>query len=344
MLKMFQELLPVADTQAAHQWDNLYLFLFIVCVFFFLTVMVPMVVFAIKYRKKPGVKPTYIERNETLEAIWTIIPTIVLMVIFAWGYIAYKHLQDGAPPNAMEVRVLARQWNWSFQYDDGRTTSGELFVPVNTPVKLIITSRKNDVIHSFFVPNFRIKKDAVPGMYTSAWFKADKVGQNLVFCAEYCGAGHSGMHAKIIVLDQKRWQLWKWGKEIKLPPWIGYGDEKLAANGSTKTETVKAAAIMPHKNLITQGKELSQERGCTACHSVDGSKGVGPTYRGLYGSKALLADGSTVLADENYIRESIENPQAKIVKGYENLVMPPYPGQMADVEINALIAYIKSIK
>ena len=333
--------LPVTASKVAAQWDALYIFLFVVSIVFFLIVMVPLVVFSIKYRHKPGRKATYISHNTKLEVIWTVVPTIILMVIFAWGWIVYRDMIT-IPENAMEVRVVAQRWKWSFQYEDGRVTENQLFVPKGKPIKLTMTAPKDDVLHSFFIPNLRIKQDVVPGLYTYLNFTTDFVGQHQVFCAEYCGTNHSAMLAKVIVLDDDQWQLWNWGKEFaedQLPPPVGLG-----SMASLKSKDINKGAPTKKLDLVQQGLHLSNTRGCMACHSADGSKKIGPSYKGIYGSKENLKDGSIALVDDNYLRESIENPQAKIVRGYENAVMPTYEGQLTSEEVNALIAYIKSLK
>jgi cytochrome c oxidase subunit 2 len=179
---------PMDGSDVAVLWDHLYGFLVGLSVFFFILVVGGMLYFVWKYRDKPGAKAKYIVDNHKLEIIWTIIPTILLLVIFAWGYSVYKSMID-APSGAMEVRVVGKQWLWQFQYDDGRMSVGELIVPVNKPVKLIMSSE--DVLHSFFVPNFRIKQDVVPGIYTTAWFEAKVTGVHHIFCTEYCGAPSS---------------------------------------------------------------------------------------------------------------------------------------------------------
>lgn len=213
--------LPLAASTYAEKWDQLYYFLFILCVVFFVIVLVPMIYFCIRYRARPGVKAdTSFTHSTTLEFVWTVIPTILVLVVFAWGWIVYRDLEN-PPPNAMTVRVVAKSWNWTFQYDDGQTLTNELYVPAGTPVKLMITSEKADVLHSFYVPNFRLKKDAVPGMWTTTWFQSDKVGQHLVFCAEYCGADHSNMMARLIVLTPEEFKTWKWGAPVNLPPVVG---------------------------------------------------------------------------------------------------------------------------
>lgn len=322
--------LPIAGTEIAAKWDTLYFFLFWVSVFFFILTVGGMVYFAFRYRHSKGAKSKYITGNIALEVIWTIIPTVLLLVIFGWGYMVYNDMTR-APSDAMEIRVLGKQWNWVFQYEDGKQTSGEFFVPVNKPVKLVMTSE--DVLHSFFIPNFRIKQDVVPGMYTTVWFEAKVTGQHQVFCTEYCGTAHSGMLAKAVVLDEKQWADWKRGKKIGPVP----------EAGATMGQTKLTSATETGGSLAEQGKALMASKGCIACHSDDGTQKIGPTYKGIYGHKVELADGSSVEVDDNYIRESIENPQAKVVKGF-NPVMPTYKGMLKEEEINAVIAYIKSLK
>jgi len=332
--------LPIQASKVAAQWDNLYIFLFWVSVFFCVIVIAPMVFFAIKYRERPGLKPKFFEHNTPLEIAWTAIPTVLLMVIFVWGWIVYRDMFTPGQ-DAEEINVVAQSWEWNFQYEDGRVTKNQLFVPVGKPVTLKITSKINDVLHSFFIPNLRIKVDAVPGMYTYLHFTVDIPGQHQVFCAEYCGFNHSGMLAKLIALPPEQWKLFKWGKELKpedYPPPIGLGSL------SAKKLPTQTAKIEKRIRPVEHGRLLSNSRGCMACHSSDGSSKVGPTYQGLYGSEVVLADGSKVLVDDNYLRESIERPQAKIVKGFEKTVMPTYEGQLRTEEVNALISYIKSLK
>lgn len=331
--RMFNGDLPLQGTDVAARWDSLYNFLVWLSVFFFILVVGGMIYFAFKYKSRPGIKPKYITGNHLLEAIWIAVPTVLLMVIFAWGYSVY-HDMTQAPTDAYEVRVIGKQWLWQFQYDNGKTTIGELYVPLNKPVKLIMTSE--DVLHSFFVPNFRIKQDVVPGIYTSVWFEAKLPGKHQIFCTEYCGASHSGMLGQVIALDDQQWADWNAGKKI--------GPIPVAGHELTQADLAAAATQeATPKSLADQGKALFETKGCTACHSVDGSQKVGPTIKGLFGSKVELADGSTVTADENFIRESIEKPQAKIVKGYQP-VMPTFQGLVTATELNALIAYIKSLK
>lgn len=317
--------LPLPGTDIAARWDSLFSFLFWLSVFFVVLIVGLMIYFAIEYRHHKGQKPKYITGNHQLEVFWTVVPTIILLFIFAWGYKVYRAMVQ-PPADALEIRVIAKQWLWQFQYEDGKNTVGELYVPINRPVKLIMSS--DDVLHSFFIPNFRVKQDVVPGMYTSVWFEATVPGKHLVYCAEYCGTAHSNMLASVFVLEQDKWEAWKKGKSIG----------QIATAGG-----LPEAAPAPLSPLAEQGKKLMAMKGCIACHSDDGSPRVGPSYKGVFGHSVELADGSTVTADENYLRESVENPQAKLVKGF-GPVMPTYKGQLTEEEINALIAYIKSVK
>lgn len=342
-------ILPPASTQVAESWDHLYWFLFIVTAVFFAVVMIPMLVFMIKYRARPGRKSVPIDHNAPLEVLWTAVPTVILMVIFAWGYIVYRDMAMRPPAEAMEIRVVAKSWGWTFQYEDGRIENNRMFVPVNKPVNLVMTTEPGDVLHSFFVPNFRIKKDLVPGLYTTTYFTARDVGRHIYFCTEYCGIGHSQMWGEVIVLSDADWQLWKFGKEIELPPWVGVGGlaEKLLAEGGMKTEGASIfaqATASPQEDLAVRGATLSRKMGCVACHSSDGSESIGPSFKGLFGSERQLVNGESIVADENYIRRSIEYPQDKVVKGYEDRVMPPYPGHLSELELNALVFYIRSLK
>jgi cytochrome c oxidase subunit 2 len=340
--------LPAQVSEMAKQWDNLYIGLFWICVFFFVIVIAPMVVFAFKYRNRPGHKAKYFVHNTPLEIFWTAVPTVILLGIFAWGWIVYKDMITPVK-NAMEIRVMGQSWKWTFQYEDGRMTDNQIFVPVGKPVRLIMTAPKSDVVHSFFIPNLRIKQDVVPGMYTYLNFQVDVPGQHQVFCAEYCGTNHAYMQAKLIALDERQWKLFEWGKKIKeedFPPVIGLGSVAMAEQATQTDAELDSGSSdeAPTQSLVDQGRSIATAKACQGCHSEDGSPRVGPSYKGLYGKMRTLKDGSQVEADDNYLRESIENPQAKIVKGFENMVMPPYAGQLSPEEMNAVIAYIKSLK
>ena len=329
--------LPIQGTDIATKWDALYNFLVALSVFFFVLVVGAMLFFVFKYRAKPGVKTKYIADHHLLEGLWTFVPFVLLMVIFVWGYALYSKMVT-APSNAMEIQVTGKQWLWQFQYDDGRTTIGEFYVPVNQPVRLKMSS--TDVLHSFFIPNFRVKQDVVPGMYSSVWFEATVTGQHQVFCTEYFGGNHSGMLAKLNVLSPEDWENWKRGKKL-----LASNESEKITTTSAATERAKASQAAPRLTLVEQGKAHFTQKGCVACHSADGAaKGsLGPALKGIYGAQIELVSGTKVTVDDNYLRESIENPMAKIVKGY-NPVMPTFKGQVSELEMNALIAFIKSLK
>ncbi len=332
--KVYASSLPIQATDIARRWDQLYDFLVLLSVFFFVLVVGGMIVFAIQYRKRPDVKPKYITGNHLLEGIFIIVPTLLLLMIFGWGWIIYRDMVS-APTDAYEIRVIGKQWLWQFQYDNGRSTTGELFVPVGKPVKLVMTS--DDVLHSFFVPNFRIKQDAVPGMYTSVWFETSMPGKHQIFCAEYCGTAHSGMLGKVVVLTAEQWKDWYAGKEIGPIPDVGIGGKVLSLNDpEPKLERTPTS-------VEAQATGILKKYGCVACHSVDGSMKTAPTFKGLYGSTVELSNGKTVKADENYLRRSIEDPNAETVKGFPG-TMPVFKGLISETELNSLMMYFKSIQ
>jgi cytochrome c oxidase subunit 2 len=250
-----------------------------------------------------------VSHNTMLEVTWSVIPTMLVIMIFWWGVKTYMNLIV-VPRGAIEMQVSARKWMWSFEYPSGKRDSAVLHVPLNTPVKLIMSS--DDVIHSFFVPDFRVKQDVVPGRYTTLWFQATQLGEHQVFCTEYCGTGHSDMWAKVIVDTPEEYQKY------------------VTANVDVEP-TAKV------------GAELFEKNACVTCHTTDGSPKIGPTFKGLFGRTEALTDGSTLTVDENYIRESIVDPTAKVVKGFQP-VMPPFKGVLTDNQIKALIAFIKEQK
>lgn len=326
--------LPPQGTEYATRFDTLYDFLIWISVFFFLIVIIGMVVFAIKYRSRPGWKAKYIHGNTALEIFWTAVPTVLLLGIFAWGWSLYKEIRT-FPTDAMEIKVIGKQWLWQFQYDDGKTLINEVYVPVGKPVKLTMTS--DDVLHGFFIPNFRIKRDVVPGIHGSIWFEATQEGKHQVYCTAYCGTAHSGMLASLYALNEKDWADFQRGKKIKVAP----AETPLAFGG---TDPAAAPAKSDEKlTLAEQGKKLTTTKGCIACHTEDGSSRVGPSYKGLWGSKVELADGTTAIFNEDYVSESLYEPNKKVVKGFIPS-MPTFKGQVSAEEMNALIAYFKSLK
>jgi cytochrome c oxidase subunit 2 len=324
--KPFFGTLPVVGSDIAYHWDLFYYFLVAISAVFFAIVMVGMIYFTIRYRKGAGGKTNPIEGHTGLEIFWTAIPTVLVIIIFIWGYLVYVEM-DTPPGDSYPVRVIGKKWSWSFLYENGAVTS-DLYVPLNKPVKLIMTSE--DVLHSFFIPAFRVKKDVVPGRYTELWFEAKVPGDHQVFCAEYCGAAHSGMLAKVKVLSADLWQSFLRGEDVEL------------ALLRKDMDTLDHPQVEPI-TLADQGKKLLNAKGCVSCHSIDGSVKLGPSFRGIYGKEVALSNGTTVIADENYIRESIFEPRAQIVQGYEHIPMPTFKGQMTELEMSAIITYLKTL-
>ncbi len=297
---------PQRASSAAGNVDALFIFLLIVSGLMTLLIFVAVAYFAARYRHRKGVLAEQIEGSVPLELTWTIIPLGVFMVIFAWGAVVY--FKSRTPPrDATEVYVVAKQWMWKLEHAEGQREINELHVPVGRDVKLIMTSQ--DVIHSFFVPAFRMKQDVLPGRYTVTWFRATKAGTYHLFCTQYCGTQHSGMIGNIVVMEPAQYEAWMSG----------------GSNGP----------------LSVSGEKIFAELGCATCHRVD-SQGRGPNLQGVFGKPVQLEDGRMVTADENYVRESILDPGAKIVKGFRP-VMPTFQGLVSEEQVNALVAYVKSL-
>jgi cytochrome c oxidase subunit 2 len=300
-------LFPERASALAWQVDGLYFLLIAVSAFFTLLIFVMIFVFAVKYRRSVHPHPVQIEGSLPLELTWTLIPLGICMIFFAWGSLIF--FQEARPPQgAMEIYAVGKQWMWKFEHETGQREINQLHVPLGADVKMIMSSQ--DVIHSFYVPAFRIKADVLPGRFTSTWFHTTKVGTYHLFCAEYCGTDHSGMIGQVIVMEPTAYQAW-----------LNSG----GASGS----------------LSANGQQLFQQLGCVTCHRSD-TQGRGPNLNGVFGKPVLLEDGRTVVADENYIRESILNPQAKIVSGFKP-IMPTFQGQVSEESLMALVAYIKSL-
>jgi cytochrome c oxidase subunit 2 len=297
---------PARASTMAGNVDALYIFLVIVSAMMTGLIFVALVYFAARYRKQEGVLAEQIEGSTPLELTWTIIPFFVFMVIFLWGAVVY--FKEHTPPrDATEVYVVAKQWMWKLEHAEGQREINSLHVPVGRDVKLIMTSQ--DVIHSFYIPAFRMKQDVLPGRYTMAWFRATKPGTYHLFCAEYCGTQHSGMIGDIVVMEPAQYEAWTSG-------------------GSTGP-------------LSATGEKVFSELGCATCHRSD-AQGRGPNLQGVYGNRVELADGRTVTADENYIRECILDPGSRRVKGFQP-IMPTFQGLVSEEQVNALIAYVKSL-
>jgi len=306
--------LPPPRSTTAEVVDSLFYFIFAVSAFFFILIVALMILFVILYRRRPGVEPQgTTHHNTALELIWTIIPLAIVMVIFYWGFTAYMDMRT-SPRESYEIRVVGQKWSWLFKYPNGYVDS-ELHVPVAKPVRLIMTSE--DVIHSLFIPAFRVKMDLVPGRYTQTWFHAVEPGSYDLYCAEYCGTGHSDMLSKVVVHEPGTFETW----------------------------LENAGNLLATMTPVEAGETLYRRRGCGQCHSTDGTAraGGGPTFQGIYGQTHQMTDGSRVEVEDNYIRESILEPQAKIRAGYEP-IMPTYKGQLSDEEITAIIEFIKSLE
>jgi len=307
-------LLPSADSTIAHEVDGLFIFITIAGAFLIAGITATIIYFVIKYRRRSENDVTpLITHNNFLEVTWSIIPLIIVLVIFSWGFKTFVKL-NSAPEDAYEISVKGQKWLWRFNYSNGASTIDTLHVPAERPIKLVMQS--TDVLHSFFVPEYRVKHDVIPNRYTSVWFEVKQPGEATIFCTEYCGLQHSDMHGVVIAHPEEEFDQW------------------LAAN-----EGGGSSSDLPPAEL---GAKLFKENACNSCHSTDGSQMVGPTFKGLWERREVMADGEEITADANYIRESILNPQAKIVEGY-GPVMPPYQGQLSDEEIDAIIEYIKTI-
>lgn len=308
-------IIPSGNSTFAPESDAVFWFITWMSVFFTVLIVGAIVYFAIRYRNrgdkaKHGTGPSH---SSTLEITWTVIPALLVIAIFYYGF---RGLLDMATPpeNVYPVTVHGMQWSWSFEYRNGVVTSQKagLVVPVDTPVQLTLQS--TDVIHSFFVPQFRIKRDVVPGRYNKLWFQATDVGDYDIFCTQFCGQQHSQMTSKVHVLSKADFKAWM-------------ADQ-------TKAATPAEA-----------GEKLYHTKGCSACHSVDGAENppIGPTWKDLFGHQVKLTNGQTVKADEAYIHESVRNPGAKVVAGHPN-AMPPFPPSLlSDNDIGNIIAYMKSI-
>lgn len=332
---MASTLMPPAVTKTAGEVDDIYIFLLVSSLISFIILIGGMIYFVVKYQRRSATdKTAYITHDHRLEFAWSFIPLVIFMFVFAWGWKVY-HDMRAFPENALEVHVMAKKWDWRFLYKNGKEVTSALdaknervpatmVVPVNRPVKLIMASEKisanstdpsdRPVLHSFYIPAMRIKQDVVPGRYTALWFEAEKEGDYWVFCTEYCGAGHSAMKAKLKVVSNEEFEKW------------------LSAEGGGEM------------SLADVGRGLFGSQACIGCHSLDGSRLVGPSFKGLFGAKAHKIEGGSVDVNEEYLRESILNPNAKVAAGYPPGVMPAYAGQLSDDQILALIEFIKTVK
>ncbi len=327
--------MPPAATTTAGEVDSIYAFLLITSLISFILLIGGMFYFVYKYQRRSATdKTAYISHNYTLEFLWSFIPFLIFMFVFVWGWKVYHDMRT-VPAGALEVHVMAKKWDWRFLYksgkevtsgidDKGQKTPATMVVPVGRPVKLIMGSEKineastdrsdRPVLHSFYLPSARIKQDLVPGRYTTMWFNIDKPGDYWVFCTEFCGSGHSAMKAMVKAVPVEEFESWL---------------------------SAEAGGAL---SLADQGKALYSAKACVGCHSADGSRVVGPSFKAVFGTSHAIEGGGDVKVDEDYIRESILNPNAKVVSGYPKGVMPAYAGQLSDDDIKAIIEFIKTLK
>jgi len=300
--------LPPASTTAVRV-DLLTLALTIICGSVGLLIACLLFYFSIRYRRRAGESgnPPATHQSHTLEWFWTLTPLAIFIGIFVWsGTIYYSAFSP--PSDATPLYVVGKQWMWKFQHPEGQREISTLHVPTGRPVKLVMISE--DVIHSFFVPAFRLHMDVLPQRYTSAWFEATKPGTYHLFCSQYCGTSHAGMIGQVIAMEPAEYQAW-----------LTY-----SADGS----------------LAMQGRQVFQKYRCLSCHSATSSARA-PSLENLFGSRVPLKDGRVVIADDSYIRESIYQPSAKIAAGHLD-VMPSFAGQISEEEVIALIAYFRSLE
>ncbi|HNR31247.1 MAG TPA: cytochrome c oxidase subunit II [Candidatus Hydrogenedentes bacterium] len=303
--------LPEKASTFAESVDPLYWFLILFVGGFFLVVCAVVLYWGVKYRQRPEEdRPSYHPHAIKLEIAWTVVLVIIALGIFVWGSVLFFRAYD-APDDALEISVMGKQWMWKIRHPNGMRETNELHVPVDTPVRLTMTSQ--DVIHSFFIPAFRLKQDVLPAKYTTMWFKATKTGEYPLFCAEYCGTEHSTMGGRVFVMEPEAYAAWLRGE-----------------GGGEAPDDVLAA-----------GRRLYDRLGCAACHTA-GVENRGPLLEGIHGTTVEMTTGETVVVNDEYLRESILNPSYRVVKGYAPL-MPSYKNQLEDEELMNLIAYIKSL-
>jgi cytochrome c oxidase subunit 2 len=306
---------PSASVTTANT-DMLYNAMLWMSVFFSVAIFWAMLRFCLKYRAKSRAANEIAEKtsehNTMLELTWSVIPLFIVVPLFVGGFKGFVDLRT-PPKSAMEIRATGQKWKWLFAYPGLGTPDDALHVPVNTPVRMVINSV--DVIHSLYIPSFRTKMDAVPGRYTDLWFKATQVGEFPIFCAEYCGTSHSDMLSRVIVH----------------PPG---GYERWLASTIAQADSLTG---------VDRGKMLYEKQGCSTCHTTDGTPKVGPSWKGIFGKMESMTGGPAMKVDENYLRESMMDPQAHIVMGFAP-AMPTYQGKLSDKDIDGLIEFIKSLK
>ena len=320
--------LPEQASTFAERVDSLHFFVVGVTMLMSLGVGTTAILFFFRYRRRAEHQHTeYVVPSLKTEALFISVPLVFFLIWFALGFRDYVYMNQ-PPKDAMDVYVMGKQWMWKFSYPEGPNGVNVLHVPANRNVRLLMTSR--DVIHSFFVPAFRIKKDVLPGRYTQVWFNATKPGTYQVLCTEYCGLSHSKMLAEVVVLSPEAWDTW-----VK--------EQRKGGLQNRQDALADLNLEQPAARMVEQGQQLVGTQGCLKCHSVDGTPHIGPSFLGLYEREENLEGGQKIRVDEAYITQSMMDPGAHIVTGYGN-VMPSYQGKLHGAESAAIVEYIKTLR
>lgn len=296
--------------------DNAFVIIFSVIAFFLIGLTAVLIYFLIRYREKRNPVPTQIEGNVWLEIIWTVIPIGLVIGMFYYGWMAWIPMISKAPKDSIEIKTTAQMWSWKFEYENGKKTD-TLIIPLGHPISLKLSSP--DVLHSLYIPAFRVKRDVVPGRITDMWFEANKEGSYDLFCAEYCGLQHSFMITEVKVLTKEKFDEWY-------------------------IDTTAAVKLMATPGAL--GLQALRNNGCVACHSLDGSKLVGPSYKGIFGHEVVVITNGTertITVDAAYIKNSIKNPDEDIVKGFSKGLMRSYKDELSDEEIEQIIVYLETL-
>jgi len=292
--------------------DTAFIFILAVSIFFLIALTAIIIYFVFRYHHKKHPKPVQMEDNYKLEVAWTVIPLILVLMMFYFGYIGYMPMRN-APDDALEIKTVGRMWEWEFTYPNGKI-SRDLYIPLNKPVKLLMTSP--DVLHSLYIPAFRVKEDVVPGKETMLWFIAQEIGRYEVYCAEYCGLRHSYMISDAVVMPEEDFEAW-------------------------------LADFTPADTVVHPGLAILRQNACTGCHSLDGVNHVGPTFKGIYNApKTVIRNGQkfNVIADEDYLLKAIIDPNYEIVEGYAGNLMQSYKGVISDEDIGLMIDFLKTLE